>query len=302
MHEIDLAAFDLNLLVTLDVLLTERSVTRAATRLGRTQSSTSHALARIRDHLGDPILLRAGGGLRPTPLALRLADQLPRVLRSIRHLLESSPEQELHETRRTLSLAGPDFLASVLPVLGGRLAEQAPHASLELVGPRPSLLRELGDGTLDLVVIPRARRSLAEDELVITRLARLPWTVFARRDHPAARRFSLRSWQKWPHVVVRTGSAVSPVDRALSKLGVERRVAMFVPTFLAAAPLLVRSDYLLTAPRPALAPVAEALGLIELRCPLELPPIVLWAFRSAHRRNDPVGRWLLDQLRDVLEG
>ncbi|MFO0667468.1 MAG: LysR family transcriptional regulator [Polyangiaceae bacterium] len=100
MHTIDVAATDLNLLVVLDVLLQERNVTRAAKRLHRTQSATSHALGRLREQLGDPILVRVGGEMRPTPKAERLAGEVSRILRTISRVLAHEGAFDPHDGPR----------------------------------------------------------------------------------------------------------------------------------------------------------------------------------------------------------
>ena len=133
MHEIDVSATDLNLLVVLDVLLQERNVTRAAKRLHRTQSATSHALGRLREQLGDPLLVRVGGEMRPTPKAEQLAGEVSRILRTIARVLAQRGAFDPATTDRVFTLAGPDFVAATLPVLIARMAKLTPAAGVELV-------------------------------------------------------------------------------------------------------------------------------------------------------------------------
>src|SRR5262245_18701539 len=109
MNKIDLRRFDLNLLVVFDVLMAERSVTRAAERLKRTQSAISHALARLRDQLGDPLLIKGGRCMEPTSFALEFAEQARPVLRSLQRMLSPRHAFDPATSRRVFRLAAPDF-------------------------------------------------------------------------------------------------------------------------------------------------------------------------------------------------
>src|SRR5690348_13617129 len=114
MHEIDLRRFDLNLLVVLDVLMTEGSVTLAAARLGRTQSAISHALARLRDQLGDPLLIKGGRRMQPTPFARAFIEQARPILRSLQRLLAERRAFDPATAERTFRIAAPDFATALV--------------------------------------------------------------------------------------------------------------------------------------------------------------------------------------------
>src|SRR5882672_3501251 len=109
MNEIDLRRFDLNLLVVFDILMMERSVTRAAERLGRTQSAISHSLARLREQLGDPLLVKGGRRMEPTAFALEFVEQARPILRSIQRVLSPRHVFDPATSRRIFRLAAPDF-------------------------------------------------------------------------------------------------------------------------------------------------------------------------------------------------
>jgi DNA-binding transcriptional LysR family regulator len=295
MHEFDIARADLNLLVVLDVLLEERSVTRAAKRLHRTQSAMSHALGRLRDLLGDPILVRVGGGMRPTPRAERLAGEVSRILQTLGRVLAEEAAFEPLTSRRVFRLAGPDFVAAVLPDLLARMAASAPRASVELVQAVPGMFRDVADGRADLA-IARASAERA-DGLFEAPLATLDWAVFARAGHPAAASWDTGAWASYPHVRVRTSSGgESPVDDAARALGLARRHGPWLPHFLLAPPLLAQTDLLMTVPRAILAELAPRFGLITLPCPVELAPIKLSLYRSAQLERDPAIGWFRAQV------
>lgn len=295
MHAIDIARTDLNLLVVLDVLLQERNVTRAARRMHRTQSAMSHALARLREQLGDPILVRVGGEMRPTPRAERLAGEVPRILRMIGRVLAEESAFDPATTDRVFTFAGPDFVAATLPVLIARMASSTPAAGVELVPAGPEMLRDVADGRVDVAIAPTSVSKT--DGLCSAALVALDWAVFARGDHPAARSWSAKAWAAYPHVRVRTSSGgESPVDVAARAQKLARRTGPYLPHFLLAPPLLARTDLLLTVPRAVLADVAPRFGLVALPCPVKLAPIALSIFWSAQLDRDPAIAWFRQVL------
>jgi DNA-binding transcriptional LysR family regulator len=290
MHEIDVSQTDLNLLVVLDVLLEERNVTRAAKRLHRTQSAVSHALGRLRVQLGDPLFVRVGSEMRPTPKADRLAGEISRLLRTIGRVLAQEGAFDPATTDRVFTLAGPDFIAAVLPMLLARMASTTPSAGVELLPAASGMLRDVADGRVDLALAPAG---LARTEgLRSAPLTNLDWAVYARADHPAVRGWGPAAWAAYPHVRVRTTSGEeSPVDAAARAAGLRRRAGPYLPHFLLAPPLLARTDLLMTVPRAVLADVAPRFGLVALPCPLALAPIGLSMFWSAPLDRDPAITW-----------
>lgn len=290
MHEIDLSQTDLNLLVVLDVLLQERNVTRAAKRLHRTQSAMSHALARLRDQLGDPILVRVGGEMRPTPKAERLGSEVSRLLRTIQRVLGQEAAFDPQTTDRVFTLAAPDFVAAVMPALVERMAKETPNAGVELAPPARGMFRDLADGRYDLVVAPKQREEM--EGILSEPAGSLHWVVFARKGHPALASWGADAWMKWPHIRVRTSSdSESPVDRAARAQGLTRRPGTFLPHFLLAPPLLAATNLLMTVPREVLAQVAPRFDLVTLESPVKLEPISLAIHWSAQLDRDPAITW-----------
>jgi DNA-binding transcriptional LysR family regulator len=131
MNEIDLTQLDLNLLVTFEVLMTESSVTRAATRLGRTQSAVSHSLARLREQVGDPLMVKQGGRMRPSPFAEQLIEDVRPILRGIQRVL--SPPQPFVpvSSERTFRAAVFDFSPALLPATMAKIRTAAPSVLVE---------------------------------------------------------------------------------------------------------------------------------------------------------------------------
>lgn len=291
MSGIDLRRLDLNLLVVFEVLMAERSVTRAAARLGRTQSAVSHALARLREQVGDPLLVKVGGRMSASPFAEQLADEVRPILRSIQRVLVPPQAFDPATSARRFRLAIPDFATALFPALAARVRRAAPAVALEWIVPRPGLLLAVAEGQVDVALGPSA--AALPEGLEREEVGQLEWATFARRDHPAIAEWGAKAWARWPHVAVRTGSTVpSPVAQAAGALAGERRVLVWVPSFAAVAPLLARTDLIATLPRVVM---HESLARFDLRAlppPVPVPPMphrLVWSRRLA---GDPAIRWI----------
>jgi DNA-binding transcriptional LysR family regulator len=300
MNEIDLRKFDLNLLVVFEALMLERSVTRAAERLGRTQSAVSHSLARLRDGLGDPLLNKGGRRMEPTAFALEFIEQARPILRSIRRVLSPRCVFDPATSQRVFRFAAPDFALALFTSLLAGLRTEAPGISVEWTGPRETMLLELAEGPLDVAIAPAGLRLPAG--VVGEAIGALKWRCFARRGHPAFLRWGAKAWARWPHAVVRVGDQLeSPVNLAATGAGLERTIAGWVPNFSVIAPILAASDLLATLPSLAMADTVRPFGLDSRRVPFSIDPIphaMLW---SAARSRDPEITWLRNRLRPIVK-
>ncbi|MEL6179550.1 MAG: LysR family transcriptional regulator [Myxococcota bacterium] len=297
MHSIDLAQIDLNLLVVFDVLLQEQHVTRAAKRLHRTQSATSHALGRLREQLGDPILVRVGGRMRPTPHALRLAPEVRRLLQAIERVLSQPTEWDPSVSERVFTLVGPDFVSATFPRLLSDMSASAPGVGVELVPPSRGMLHDVALGRYDLAVAPVDAPHV--EGTSSQPLASLPWVVFARRGHPAVDRWGLDAWLQYRHIRIRTVSqGPGPVDAAVTDR--KRRFGPVLPHFMLAPPLLAQSDLLLTVPFGVLADAVTPFGLVALPCPVPLEPLELALTRSLQCEQDLALTWFRNRVCDAV--
>src|SRR5258707_15561154 len=136
MNEIDLRRFDLNLLVVFNVLMIERSVTRTAERLGRTQSAISHSLSRLREQFGDPLLIKGGVRMQPTAFALDLIEQARPMLRGIERVLSPRQIFDPRDSQRVFRLTAPYFMLTLFITLLARIPTDAPRRSAERTPPR----------------------------------------------------------------------------------------------------------------------------------------------------------------------
>lgn len=295
-----LSALDLNLLVVLHALLETQSVKLAAGRLGLSPSATSHALGRVRDALGDPILVRAGKTLVPTPRGERLRPQLARVLEDVESLFVDTTEIDPAVLRRSFRVATTDYGERVvLEPLGNNLHHCAP--GVDLYAFRSTRLEtDIRDGSCDLAVgvINGAPPDVEVEDLFAER-----FVCLLRKDHPAAkRRLTLRRYAALDHILVAPGGTARGVaDRVLAEHDLHRRVARTVASFVVAPRLVCNSDYVLTLAERMARPLAAELDLVVRDAP---DPIGGFTVRMAwHRRTDadPAHHWLRNQVRAAVE-
>src|SRR5215470_4166206 len=279
MNEIDLRRFDLNLLVVFEVLMAERSVTRAAERLGRTQSAVSHSLSRLRGQLGDPLLIKGGQFMQPTAFALEFMEQARPILQSIRRILSPRYAFDPQTSHRVFRLAAPDFAVALFTSLLARVRKEAPGVAIEWVGVRDPMPLQIAEGQIDVAIAPAQLR--LPKGVTGQAIGALAWRCFARRGHPAFRRWGPKAWSRWPHVVVRVGdSLASPVDAAARTAGLARTIGGWVPHFSAIAPVLRDSDLLATLPSIAMLDVSKLYGLESRQVPFFIDPLshaMLWS-------------------------
>jgi DNA-binding transcriptional LysR family regulator len=300
MNEIDLRRFDLNLLIVFEVLMTERSVSRAAERLGRTQSAVSHSLSRLRSQLGDPLLIKGGVRMQPTAVALDLIEQTRPMLRGIQRVLSPRYVFDPASSRRVFRVAAPDFMLTVFAHLLSRLRSEAPGVSAEWTAPREPTLLDVAEGQIDVAIVPAELR--LPEGVTGESLGALGWRCYGRKKHPAFAKWNRQTWTRWPHLVVRVGdSLTSPVNVAASAAGLDRTIAGWVPHFSAIAPVLANSDLLATLPVIAMVETMHAYDLESREVPFPiapLPHVMVW---STTRSRDPAMNWLRDRLRPIVK-
>ena len=203
MHKIDLRRIDLNLLLLFEVLMQQGSVSKTAEQLGRTQSAVSHALGRLREQLGDPLLVKVGGRMQPSPYALELVQEVRPILRSIERVLSPREAFYAQSSTRRFRLAVPDVAMNLFPMLMQRIQQQAPHVVVEWETPKSSTLLDVAEGLVDLALLPDAINR--PDGVVAEVIGEFQWACFMRAGHPALSKWGKKSWSAWPHLVVGTG-------------------------------------------------------------------------------------------------
>lgn len=292
---VNLRRLDLNLLVTLDVLLSEHNVTRAAERLNFSQPAVSVHLAKLRDIFGDPLLLPGPRGMRPTAKADELREPLRQALDALERAVSPAGPFDPAQARQTWRVAAADYGEStvLLPALAG-LRSAAPDSRLAIVQMVPSrIAKQAEQGEIDLALhtTEDAPSGLRRRALFTER-----YVLAGRADHPRLkRRPTLSQFCQLEHVVVSPdgGGFHGITDEVLSEAGMSRRVVLSVPHFLFVMSVLATTDLVAMLPS-RLVRNASALRIVEP--PLDVPGYemsMLWHERS-HR--DPAHQWLREHI------
>lgn len=289
-------ALDLNLLVALDALLQEASVTAAARRLGLSVPATSHALARLREQMGDPILVRAGRGMVRTPRAEALQPQVRALVAEARAALAPQRPFVAAELERTFAVIASDYVLTILGAEADRIwRAESPGVALRVLPNTTEDAQQLRDGQADLAVgiygelPPEMRtRQLLTDRFVCV----------VRNQHPSlGRRWDLQAFVAWPHIqIAPRGRPGGYIDDVLAERGLSRQVARAVPYFGAALQLVAQTDYVLVVSERLARLFAPQLGLQLLEVPLPLRPYALALVWHPRHDGDPAHRYVREVL------
>jgi DNA-binding transcriptional LysR family regulator len=296
MQDLEALAIDPNLLLVLDALLQEQNVSRAAERLARTQPAVSHALARLREQLGDPLLVRVGQRLVLTPRAEALRRPLHDLLLQLAELTAPRGPFDAKTSTRTFSIVSSDYIVAVLvPQFFADLRAGAPGVDLMFRAVSGKLYHDLTDGGCDAAFVVRVDE---QPGLKIRKLFSDRYVCLVAEDHPdVGRTLTLDLFLRLPHAFVAPGGTPGgAVDRALTELGHTRRVAVTVPHFFVAPALVEHTDLVITMPERIADMVAARHRLRKLPHPLKLPPfdvLLAWHERVQH---DPGNIWLREQV------
>jgi DNA-binding transcriptional LysR family regulator len=292
---------DFNLLATLDVLLAEGSVARAARRLRLSPSAMSRALARLRETTGDPLLVRAGRGLVPTPRALALREQVAQLVQDAEAVLRPAEKLKLKQLARTFTLRTREgFVENFGPALIARVGKEAPGVRLCFVQKLDKDSTPLRDGAVDLEtgVVGKA----TAPELRVQALFRDRFVGVVRMGHALAEGdITPARYAAGRHIgVSRRGLGAEPVDEALAPLGLERQVATIVGGFSAALALARASDLVATVPERHTGNLRA--GMHSFPLPVATPEITVSLIWHPRLDADPAHRWLRGCVRDACAG
>jgi DNA-binding transcriptional LysR family regulator len=289
---------DLNLLVTLDVLLAEGSVARAARRLHLSPSAMSRALARLRETTGDPLLVRAGRGLVPTPRAFELRERVSRLVEDGKAVLRPAEKLKLEQLVRTFTLRTSEgFVENFGPALIARVGEEAPGVRLCFVQKPDKDSAPLRDGIVDLETGVVGKT--AAPELRVQALFRDRFVGVVRMGHPLCRgEVTPARYAAGRHIYVsRQGLDKGPVDEALKRLGLERKIVTIVGAFSTALALARASDLVATVPERHSGNLRA--GMHSFPLPVPSPKITVSLLWHPRLDADPAHRWLRAHVRQV---
>ncbi|WP_263141596.1 LysR family transcriptional regulator [Pseudomonas sp. RIT-PI-AD] len=295
---------DLNLLVALDILLEEGSVVGAARRMNLSAPAMSRTLTRIREAIGDPVLVRSGRGLTPTPRALELREQVRGVVEQAHAVFTSGREVDLATLQRTFSLRANDvFVGAYSGQLLEQLRRHAPRTVLRFVPEGDTDDDALREGRIDLNI--GSTRHFGADIKVQT-LFSTAFVGLAREAHPIfADDIDPSRFVAFDHISVsRRGRAQGPIDALLAERGLSRHVALVTANFHSAIFALAGSDLILPLmPRPML----DNLGRLGLRLrafdlPIPLEPVTVVQAWHPRLDHDHAHRWLRRMIKQTCEG
>ncbi len=282
---------DFNLLIALDAVLAEGSVARAARRLRLSPSAMSRALARLRETTGDPLLVRAGRGLVPTPRAMELRDRVSQLVQDAQEILRPAESLDLAHLKRTFTLRTSEgFVENFGPALIARVAAEAPGVRLFFSQKPDKDSTLLRDGIVDIetgVVEPTTA-----PELHVQTLFRDTLIGVVRADHPLGRgEITPERYAGGSHILVsRRGMEHNPVDEALGLLGLQRSVVTIVGGFATALGLARASDLIATVPERHTGRLRQ--GMHSFTLPVRTRQFSVSLIWHPRAQSDPAHRWL----------
>lgn len=295
---------DLHLLECFTMLMREQNVSRAAERMGLSQSAMSEALGRLRERFADPLFVRGRRGMQPTPRAQELLAKVFDVSERLRDLVEEGATFSARSCTRRFRLVASDYVQLLLmPGLVTRLAEAAPDASVDVL---PIHIRRVPDalesGEADLAIAyfvdPPAglkRRQLLRERFV----------GVARRGHPAIHAdLTVKELAALRHVSVAPSGLnyfSGALDAALERRGLRRQLVATSPHFLLAATLVAETDLVLVLPMRAARGLVRRLPLSLFELPVELPPVQTGMYWHMRTHDSPAHAWLRGLVHEVLQ-
>jgi DNA-binding transcriptional LysR family regulator len=294
---VNMAGLDLNLMVALDALLQERSVTRAAAKLGLSQPALSGSLSRLRRHFGDELLTRSGNDYRLTPLAVQLKERVRIALSGAERVFTAQPDFDPASSTREFTLLVSDYVVVTLgDTIAQTLAREAPHTRLRFSAHSPSVVERADQAllTADLMLLPHgfvadlSHRDLYRDE----------WVCVVAADNPVAERgLTVQDLHRMPWVVTYHGQTAStPAARQMRMLGIEPTVQVVVEHFLAVPSLVAGSDRIALLQRRLVDLLPLNIGVRALAPPFDVAPLIEAMWWNPVYDHDPEHLYLRDVL------
>ena len=308
----NLDRIDLNLLVYLDVLLREGSVTKAAQQLGITQPAMSNGLRRLRELFNDPLLVRTSDGMTATERAQELQPVIRKALGELEMALQPQQEFDASTSNRVFRIMVSDYAESTLvPELVKRLRSDAPDIILDVLTPSDVTFKDVEAGKVDMAInrfdeMPQSfhQMTLWQDDFV----------CLVNPDHPGIATFDLQAFLASKHIWVSktgmgAGVGIDPdkvirlgwVDNALAKLGHKRKISVFTRHYQMPALLALNNDLVATLPRKVADMQAESASLVVKEPPFKIPPFELKMAWSPLLQHHPAHRWLRRTIVEVAQ-
>ncbi|WP_372943312.1 LysR family transcriptional regulator [Shewanella sp.] len=289
---------DLNLFVVFDAIYCEGNITKAASVLNLSQPAVSHSLGKLRNHFDDPLFIRQGNEMRPTPVAKNVIDDVREALHQLQVCLVQSRQFEPLTSRKSFSLSLHGSLEPYyLPILQEHLSVESPaiHLNSNKRVNRSELENKLASGDIDLAIDALLPVS---SNICHTQLQRDQLVVVARKDHPAlSTTLDLETYLKLDHVLVSSRSTGPGLeDFELSRMGYHRKIALRCQQALSACKVILNNDMLLTLPKTAAQMYSEMLDIATHPMPVDLPEIGIHLYWHVNVDKEPANKWLRNKM------
>jgi DNA-binding transcriptional LysR family regulator len=289
---------DLNLFVVFDAIFCEGNITKAASVLNLSQPAVSHSLGKLRTYFDDPLFVRQGNEMRPTPVAKNVIADVREALHQLQVCLVQSRQFEPLTSRKNFSLSLHGSLEPYyLPIIWESLSKESPHINLRSNRRvrRSELENKLASGDIDLAIDTLVPVS---DNILHTQLEHDQLVVIARKDHPLIHeKLDLDTYFSLEHILVSSRSSGPGLeDFELSRLGLHRKIALRCQHALAACRIIINNDMLLTLPKIAAQMYSEMLDISIFPMPVELPDIDVHLYWHVNVDKDPANKWLRNKM------
>ena len=297
---------DLHLIRVLHTVLTERSVSKAAIRLGMYQPAVSASLKKLRELAGDPLLVRSGAGMVPTDAGLRMLQPSASILRAAESMFSDARGFEPSSARQTFRIAASDFLDPLfLPQLVAQIKQQAPHCVIEILplSAESDYRARLAQGDMDVVI---GNWLKPPDDLHLGRLFGDEVVCLVAREHPAVRRSSQGGWDaaSWlaaEHIAPTPThpGARGVIDEHLDSLGLQRNITARCPHFGLIPSMVASTLLVLTTGRQYCERYVDKLPVKILPCPVPFPRLLYYQLWHERTHTSSAGRWLRERVKSV---
>lgn len=284
-----LRQFDLNNLLTLKLLIETQHVTRTAEKLNLTQSAVSRILAKLREQLDDPLLVRSGKGLVATKSAEKLLPKVNSILEQVDELIDDSVFDPT-KAEGTIRLGTTDYgTQTLLPRLAPLLQQHAPRVTLAAMDWRSHVLTELEQNKVDIMIGGMMKPPEHIYRRVVTHDSYLG---VLRKNHPRAQNMLINDYLAMSHIMISSiGEGHSPIDQALSEIGEKRHIAMTVPHFFTALQILSATDYMILLPSHFVRRYVDTNQYEVVSPPFETPEMEVAMFWHERTHRDPLNQW-----------
>jgi DNA-binding transcriptional LysR family regulator len=295
---------DLNLLLVMDSMLSERNVTAVARRLNISQPTVSTSLKKLREIFGDELFVRTAAGMQPTQRAVEIGKPLERVIHILKSEILGAPEFDPATSTRTFTINTTDIGEMVfIPPIITRLREFAPRASVDCVCLDPAeIVQAMATGKVDLAIgyLPE----LTSSSVFVQSLFEHPFVCLLREHHPIlSEKLTVETYRDAQHIaLVGDGHGQKKFETMIAKSGIERHIAFRSQHFMN-IPFIVRdSDLVATVPKVIAVAFAHLPGIRAALPPFDIPPIPIKQYWHQKMNNDPSQTWLRRTMSDIFQG